>query len=90
MKDENIKKIFEDIKKIFTVAWVKERKILVGTLTTIIVAGLIFFIVTWEDECTKEANSFLQTCVYFSKPPEGTARCFEKASKQIDECKKKE
>ena len=52
MKDEDIKKKFEDIKKkledikkifskIFSVAWVKERKILVGSVAVVAVIGLI-------------------------------------------------
>ena len=77
MKDEDIKKKFEDIKKIFTVAWVKERKILVGTLTTIIVSGLIFFIVSRELETVCFASASLELINYCNGTGLGVMECLE-------------
>ena len=57
----------EDIKKIFSVAWVKERKILVGTVAVIAVIGFIIFITVYESDyakCIKEVEREKDVCLY--------------------------
>ena len=57
----------EDIKKIFSVAWVKERKILVGSVVVVAVIGLIIFIQGKEDadyaKCMKKVEEQYMDCL---------------------------
>ena len=53
----------KDIKKIFTVAWVKERKILVGTVAVIAVIGFIIFIQGKEGRCMKQVEEEYKACL---------------------------
>ena len=55
----------EDIKKIFTVAWVKERKILVGSVVVVAVLSLFIWIVTLPsayEQCVEESKATAKLC----------------------------
>ena len=64
----------EDIKKIFSVAWVKERKILVGSVAVVAVIGLIMLIATQPSASELRAIA--------------TEQCMEKIERKYDECLK--
>ena len=55
------------MKKIFSVAWVKERKILVGTVAVIAVIGFIIFIQVKENadyaKCIKQGEEEYIACL---------------------------
>ena len=69
----------EDIKKIFTVAWVKERKILVGTVVMIAVIGFIIFIKVYESDyarCIKQVEREKDVCLYQGYALDGV-KCYK-------------
>jgi len=56
----------EDIKKIFSVAWVKERKILVGSVVVVAVIGLIMLIATQPsttEQCMEKIERKYDECL---------------------------
>ena len=62
----------EDIKKIFSVAWVKERKILVGSVAVVAVIGLIMLIATQPSASELRAIA--------------TEQCIEKIERKFKDC----
>ena len=62
----------KDIKKIFSVAWVKERKILVGSVVVVAVIGLIILVATLPSASELRAMA--------------TERCLERIESHYERC----